>query len=162
MSANLEAKKQIVEEIKARIKDSNTIVFGDFRGINVVEDTKLRKDFTAAGVDYKVYKNRLIVKALNELGITNYDASMFEGTTSMACGKDEVAPAKIFCNAIKDLNKMQVKFGIVNGNVVGKAEVEALAAIPGKETLIAMLLNVLQAPVSGLARALNEISKKEN
>jgi large subunit ribosomal protein L10 len=87
---------------------------------------------------------------------------MFEGTTAVAFSADEVAPAKVFCKHQKDLNKMAVKFGIVNGQIMDKAQVEELAKIPSKEVLIAMLLGTLNAPVSALARALNAIAEKQN
>ena len=162
MGANLELKKELVESIKSELKDANSIVFVDYRGISVAEDTAMRKEFRENNVKYKVFKNRLLVRALNDLNITGYDATMFEGTTAVAYSTDEVAPAKIFCNHQKKINKMAVKFGIVNGQIIDKAQVEDLAKIPCKEVLIAMLLGTLNAPVSALARALNAIAEKQN
>ncbi len=161
MSANLEAKKQLVASIEAELKEAKSIVFVDYRGITVAEDTELRKAFREAGVKYRVLKNRLLMKALDNIGITGYDAKEFEGTTAVAYGMDEVAPAKIFCETADKLNKMGVKFAIVNGEIMSKAQTEALAKIPSKPTLIAMLLNVLQGPMSSMARALSEIAKKK-
>ena len=156
----IEVKKQVVEEIKQNIQNATSMVFVDYRGITVAEDTKLRKECTENNVTYKVYKNRLIVRALNELGYTDFDPTMFEGTTSVAFASDEVTAARIMCNTINDIKKMQVKFGYVNGKLANAAEVEALSKIPTKEVLVAMLLGVLQGPVSSLARALSEIAKK--
>ncbi len=156
----IEVKKQIVEEIKENFKNATSVVFVDYKGINVAEDTKLRKECTENNVLYKVYKNRLIVKALNELGINDFDPTMFEGTTSVAFANDEVTAARIMCNTITDIKKMQVKFGYVNGQLADAKQVEALSKIPTKEVLVAMLLGVLQGPVSSLARALSEIAKK--
>ena len=162
MSANLELKKEVVESIKSEFKDAKSIIFVDYRGITVSEDTAMRKEFRENGVTYKVYKNRLMTRALDELGITGYDAKMFEGTTAVAISNDEVAPARIFCDNQKKINKMAVKFGIVNGQVMNQAQVEELAKIPSKEVLIAMLLGQLNAPISALARALNAIAEKQN
>ena len=78
MSANFEAKKVLVEEIKENLKNSKSAVILDYRGLNAEEDTKLRKNARAKNVIYKVYKNRLMVKALNELGITGYNPQDFE------------------------------------------------------------------------------------
>lgn len=161
MSKQIEAKKQLVQEIIEQFKAAKSIVFVDYRGLNVAQDTELRRSFRKEGVTYKVYKNRLMVRALNEMGVTDYDPTMFEGTTSVAIGSDEVAPAKVFAQAMKQYKKMDFKFGIVNGNIVSKEEIVALSKLPNKETLVAMLLGMLQAPVSGLARALSEIAKKE-
>lgn len=161
MSANLELKKELVEGIKSELKEAKSIIFVDYRGITVSEDTAMRKEFRENNVTYKVFKNRLLVRALNDLGITGYDPKMFEGTTAVAFSSDEVAPARIFCKNQKDLNKMAVKFGIVNGQIMDENQVKELAKIPSKEVLIAMLLGTLNAPVSALARALNAIAEKQ-
>lgn len=162
MSANLELKKELVESIKAELKDAKSIIFVDYRGITVSEDTAMRKEFRENDVKYKVYKNRLMVRALNDLGITGYDPKMFEGTTAVAFSSDEVAPARIFCKTKKNINKMAVKFGVINGQIMDQNQIEELAKIPSKEVLIAMLLGTLNAPVSAFARALNAIAEKQN
>ena len=162
MSANLELKKQLVEDIKSEFGNAKSIIFVDYRGITVSEDTALRKEFRENGVTYKVLKNRLLTRALDALGITGYDAKMFEGTTAVAYSTDEVAPARIFCKHSKDLDKMAVKFGIVDGQIKTKEQVEELAKLPSKDVLIAMLLGMLNAPISAMARALNAIAEKQN
>ena len=162
MSANLELKKQLVEDIKSELGNAKSIIFVDYRGITVSEDTALRKEFRENGVTYKVLKNRLLTRALDALGITGYDAKMFEGTTAIAYSTDEVAPARIFCKHSKDLDKMAVKFGIVDGQIKTKEQVEELAKLPSKDVLIAMLLGMLNAPISAMARALNAIAEKQN
>ena len=162
MSANLELKKELVEEIKSNFSKAKSIIFVDYRGVTVAEDTALRKEFRENNVNYKVLKNRLLVRALDGLGITGYDAKMFEGTTAVAFSDDEVAPARIFCKHQKDLDKMAVKFGIVNGQIMNKAQVEELSKTPSKDILIATLLGTLNAPISALARALNAIAEKQN
>lgn len=136
LSANLELKKELVEDIKSKLSEAKSIIFVDYRGITVSEDTALRKEFRENNVTYKVFKNRLLTRALKDLGITGYDANMFEGTTAVAFSTDEVAPAKIFCKHSKDLNKMAVKFGIVNGQIMNKDQVEELSKIPSKDVLI--------------------------
>ena len=162
MSTNLELKKELVESIKSEFKDAKSIIFVDYRGITVSEDTAMRKEFRENAVSYKVYKNRLLVRALNDMGITDYDPKMLEGTTAVAYSTDEVAPARVFCKNQKDLNKMAVKFGVVNGQIMDKAQVEELAKVPSKEVLIAMLLGTLNAPVAALARGLKAIAEKQN
>ena len=79
MSANLDAKKAIVDEIKDKISKAKTIAFVDYRGLTVAEDTAMRAEFRKNGCEYKVYKNRLVLRALNELGLTGCD-KVFEGT----------------------------------------------------------------------------------
>ncbi len=161
MSANKENKKQIVAELVETFKGAKSMIFVDYRGLTVSEDTAMRKAFRAENVSYKVCKNNLFKLALKELGYTNFDEKQFEGTTAVVFGEDEVNPAKLFCKSKKDLNKMEVKFGIVNGEIMDKAQVEALAKVPTKQVLIAMLLGTLQGPISAFARALNQIAEKE-
>ena len=160
MSSNLEAKRVIVEEIKEKLQASKGVVFVDYKGINVEKDTALRKCCRERNVTYKVYKNRLLVKALEELNITGYDAKCLEGTTAVAFSEDEVTAASVVGKESRDNKTLTLKFGIINGEVVDAAQVDALSRIPSKDVLIAMLMGMLKAPVSALARALNEIAKK--
>ncbi len=160
MSANLDAKKVVVEEIKEKIKSAKTLTFVDYRGLTAVEDTALRAEFRKANAEYKVYKNRLLLRALEELGMTGYNA-ILEGTTAVAFGyEDEVSTAKILVDTIKNTKKMQLKGGILDGKQIDVAMVETLAKIPSKEVLITQLLYVLQSPVRGLAIALDAIANK--
>ena len=157
----LEAKKKVVEEIKNNFKDAKSVLFVNYKGINVEQDTKMRKAFRENNVKYKIYKNRLIKIALDELGVKNYDATCLDGTTAVAFGADEVGAATILYKTKKDVDVLEAKFGVVNGEVVDTATIENLSKTPSKETLIAMLLGMLNAPVAALARALDAISKKE-
>lgn len=162
MSANIEAKQAIVEEIKSKIEKAKTVVFVDYRGITVEADTKMRAEIRKSGSEYKVYKNRLVLRALNELGYTDCEKYL-EGTNAVAFGyDDEIAPAKIVVGAKTEASPMEVKFGIYNKQVVDANAIKALAAIPSREVLVAQLLSMLTAPVRGLAVALNEIAKKSN
>ena len=145
MSANLEAKKELVEEIKNKIQSSISLTFVDYRGLTVEEDTKMRRALREAGVDYKVYKNRLLSKALADLGMTGYD-DILQGTTAVAFGmQDEVSGPRIIVETSEQTKKMQVKGGILNGNRVEADMVNQLAKIPSKEVLISKLLYLLQS-----------------
>jgi len=160
LSANFEAKKVLVDEIKNHIDNSKSIVFVNYHGISVEKDSALRKSLREAGVTYKVYKNRLVKRALDEKGLTGYDEKLLEGTNAVAFSPDETTAAGIINKAIKDDGILEFKFGFVNGTVTDKAGIEKLANIPSKPVLIAMLLGMLNAPMSALARGLNEIAKK--
>ena len=159
--SNQETKKALVEEIKANIQNAKSIVLIDYRGISVAEDTALRKEFRNNNIVYKVYKNRLFKKACEDLGINGFD-SYLEGTTAFAFGMEEetVAP-RIAKKQIKSLNKMEIKAGYCDGEVIDAKKVDVLASIPSKEQLIANLLSMLNAPVSALARTLQAIADKE-
>lgn len=161
--ANLEAKKAVVDEIAGHIKSSKSIIFVDYRGITVDQDTILRKTLRANNGFYKVYKNRMLTRALDQSGIKGYDAKLLEGTTSVVFGADETTVAGLLFKAIKDFKSktpLTAKFGVVNGSVITGKQVEELSKIPSKEVLIAMLLGMLNAPVAALARALDAIAKK--
>ncbi|MBQ8430787.1 MAG: 50S ribosomal protein L10 [Clostridia bacterium] len=161
MTTNQEAKKAIIDEIKANIQNAKSIVLVDYRGISVAEDTTLRKELRENNVVYKVYKNRLFQKACEELGINGFE-SYLEGTTAFAFGmEDETAAPRLIKKQIKALNKLEIKAGYCNSEVVDAKQVEVLANIPSKEQLIANLLGMLNAPVSALARALQAIADKQ-
>ena len=161
MSANLEAKKTAVEEIKNLISNSKSIVLVDYKGISVSQDTALRKELRANNVTYKVIKNTLFKKACEQLGITGFDVAL-NGTTAFAFGVDDetVAP-RMIKKAMKDYSALQIKAGYYNGAAIDEKEVVALASIPSKEQLVAQLLYVLNAPVSSLARAFKAIAENE-
>lgn len=162
MSKNIELKKEIVENLKNDFLNANSIIFVDYKGINVAQDTALRRKFRENNVTYKVIKNRLIVRALENADISGFDPKLLEGTTAVAYAKDEIAPAKIFTETKAELKKLSIKFGVVNGKILNSNEVETLSKIPSKYMLIAMLLGVMQGPASALVRALNEIGKKQS
>ena len=161
MSANFEAKKNAVEDIKNLINSSKCIVLVDYRGINVSQDTALRKEMRNNNVVYKVIKNTLFKKACEQLGIDGFDDAL-NGTTAFAFGLDDetVAP-RMIKNAIKDYTSLSIKAGFYNGKAIDENAVITLASIPSKEQLVAQLLYVLNAPVASLARAFKAIAEKE-
>lgn len=160
MSANLEAKKIAVDEIKGLIEKSKSIVLVDYRGITVSQDTALRKELRNNGVVYKVIKNTLFKRACEELGITGFDEAL-NGTTAFAFGnEDETSAPRLIKKSMKDYNTLSIKAGYYNGKAIDEKEVMTLASIPGKEQLVAQLLYVLNAPVASLARAFKAIAEK--
>lgn len=160
MSANLEAKKSAVEEIKNLISNSKSIVLVDYKGITVEQDTTFRKNLRENNVTYKVIKNTLFKKACEQLGVTGLDEAL-NGTTAFAFGvEDETLAPRLVKNAMKEYSTLSIKAGYYNGNAIDEKEVIALASIPSKEQLVAQLLYVLNAPVSGLARAFKAIAEK--
>ena len=162
MNANLQNKANIVSEIKDKLSKAKTVVFVDYKGINVSDDTKLRSNFRSNNDEYKVYKNRLMLRALNELGYTGFE-SYLEGTTAFAFGyADEVSAAKVVTETAKTNKNLNIKCGIFNGKFIDSNEVQKLGSLPNKETLIAQLLCVLNGPARNLACTLKAISEKEN
>ena len=172
MSASKEARIELSGVIKEKIQDAKSVVFVKFSGLTVAEDTELRREFRKNNVEYKVYKNTLIRKAFESLGITDFNDDL-NGPTAVAFGSDETGAAKVIVDAAKKYqDKVVVKSAFVEGARVDVAGVQALAAMPSKEQLIAKMLGSLQAPISnfvgvlsaiprGLVIALNAISEQK-
>lgn len=160
MSANLEAKKNQVEDIKKLINSAKSIVLLDYRGITVAQDTAFRKSLRENNVVYKVIKNTLFKKACEQLGISGLDESL-NGTTAFAFGmNDETVAPRMVKNAMKDYQNLSIKAGVYNAKAITEKEVITLATIPSKDQLVAQLLYVLNAPVASLARAFKAIAEK--
>ena len=128
----LESKKAIVDELTGKIQGASAVVFVDYKGINVAQDTDLRKQFRDASVDYSVVKNTLTRFAANKAGYSQFD-ELLNGTTAMACTTgDPIAPARIVCEfAKKNKNVLKIKGGFVEGSVLGTvlAPISSLAFV---------------------------------
>lgn len=164
MSANLEAKKQVVEEIKAKIQASKAVVLANYDKLTVSEVTALRNKFKSANCEYKVYKNTLVRKAFNEIGVNDFDGDL-NGTTATIFCQEETAGLKILSDAVKAdkalEEKLVVKSAFVDNAYVDKAGAAALAAIPAKEVLLARMVGSLQSSISKLVYVLDAIAKKQ-
>ncbi len=153
----LESKKAVVEALSGKIKEATSVVFVDYKGITVAQDTALRKQFREAGVEYTVVKNTLTRFATNELG---YDfAEILNGTTSMASTTgDPIAPARIVSEfAKKNKLPLAIKGGIVGGSVLSAEELTGFSELPSKNALVAQVLGTFLAPISSLAFVLDQI-----
>ena len=154
----LESKKAVVEALEGKIKEATSVVFVDYKGITVAQDTELRKQFREAGVEYTVVKNTLTNFATKNLG---YDFSnVLNGTTSMASTTgDPIAPARIVCEFAKK-NKglgLSIKGGIVEGSVLSATELNGFGELPSKNALVASVLGTFLAPISSLAFVLDQV-----
>ena len=157
MSANFKAKKAVVQEITEKIKASKSVVFVDYNKLTVKEVSELRNKCKQADCEYKVYKNTLVRKALNDLGFKDFDADL-NGPTAVAFGADETAAAKVMVAAAKDYDqKITLKSAFVDNSYVDKAGVKALASMPSREELVAKMLGSMQAPMSNFAGVLNNL-----
>jgi large subunit ribosomal protein L10 len=152
----LEEKKAALAALAEQIKNASAGVLVDYKGINVADDTKLRRELRAAGVEYAVVKNTLLRFAIEEVGFDAL-APVLKGPTALATSAaDPVAPAKILNEyARKSNGKFQIKAGFVEGRVVTPVEVGTLADLPPREVLLARMLGGLNAPISGLVNVLN-------
>ena len=157
----LESKKAVVEALSAKIKEATSVVFVDYKGINVAQDTELRKQFREAGVEYSVVKNTLTNFAAKDAG---YDfAEVLNGTTAMASTTgDPIAPARIVCEfAKKNKNTLSIKGGVVEGSVLTADQLNGFGELPSKSALVASVLGTFLAPISSLAFVLDQIREQK-
>ena len=164
MSVEAKAAKQvIVDEIKERFDAAVSVVAVDYLGITVEQADKLRADLRKEGVQFTVYKNTLIKRAIAG---TPYEAlgegETLKGSTALAfSNEDATASTRVLAKAIKDFKKMEFKGGVVEGNVYNKSEIEEFATIPSREALIARFMGSIQSPMTKLALTLKAIAEAE-
>lgn len=158
--AKVELKAPIVEEISAGIKDAQSVVLVDYRGLTVEQDTQLRKNLREAGVTYKVYKNTFMTRAFKDTefeGLTQY----LEGPSAVAISsEDATAPARVLAEFAKTANQLEIKAGVVEGVVYDAKGIASIASIPSREVLISKLLGSLQSPITNFARVMNQLAEK--
>lgn len=157
----LESKKAVVAALTGKMKEATSVVFVDYKGINVAQDTELRKQFREAGVEYSVVKNTLTNFAAKDAG---YDfAEVLNGTTAMASTTgDPIAPARIVCEfAKKNKNTLSIKGGIVEGSVLTAEQLNGFGELPSKNALVASVLGTFLAPISSLAFVLDQIREQK-
>lgn len=152
----IQRKQQEVADLVEKIRGSVSGVLVDYKGINVADDTKLRKELREAGVEYAVIKNSILRRAVDEVGYEGLK-DVLVGSTAVALSEtDAVVAAKILSKQAKaSKGKFTVKAGFVEGNVIDEVGVTSLAELPSREELVAMTLRGLNAPIAGLANVLN-------
>ncbi len=156
----LEQKQQQVAAISEKVAAAVTGVVVDYKGINVADDTALRKELREAGVDYFVVKNTLLGRAIEGTDLEEMK-SVLEGTTAIALSnEDYTAAARILCKFAESHENFKIKSGFLDGKVVDVATIESLAKLPTKEVLLATVCNAFQAPIAAFARAVQAIVDK--
>ncbi|MCI9477193.1 50S ribosomal protein L10 [Anaerovoracaceae bacterium 41-7] len=161
---SVEAKQQkqvIIDEIKAKLENAQAAVVVDYMGINVAEADAMRKKLREANVDYTVYKNTLIKRAIEG---TDYAplAEVLDGPSALAIStEDATAPARTLNELIKEYKKMEFKAGVVEGTYYDKAGIEQVADIPSRDVLIAKFMGSIQSPVSKFVRTLAAIAEEK-
>lgn len=158
--AKVELKKPIVDEISEAIKDAQSVVLVDHRGLTVAEDTQLRKQLREAGIVYKVYKNTMMTFAFKGTDCEQLQEYL-NGPSAIAISKtDATAPARELCKFAKTAPKLEVKGGIVEGAAYDAKGIADIAKIPSREELLSKLLGSLQSPVTNFARVMNQLAEK--
>lgn len=161
MSQAIEIKKGQVQEIAEKFKSAASVVVVDYRGLTVAQVTELRKQLREAGVEYKVFKNSLTRRAAEQEGFEGINEFLTGPNAIAFSNEDVVAPAKIINDFAKANDKLEIKAGIIEGNVASAEDVKALAELPSREGLLSMLLSVLQAPVRNFALATKAVAEQK-
>ncbi|MDE6110945.1 MAG: 50S ribosomal protein L10 [Eubacterium sp.] len=156
----LEKKQAQVAALAERIKGSIAGVVVDYKGINVEDDTKLRRELREAGVEYTVVKNTLLKRAAEDAGLEGLDP-ILEGTTAIATSADDyVASARILQKYADGHDNFSLKSGYLDGEVIDLAKLQALAKLPSREVLLATVCSVFNAPIAAFARGVQAIVDK--
>ncbi|MDO4395232.1 MAG: 50S ribosomal protein L10 [Clostridia bacterium] len=161
---SVEAKQQkqvIIDEIKAKLENAQSAVVIDYMGITVEQADAMRKKLREANVDYTVYKNTLMKRAIEGTEFAPL-ADVLEGPSAIAISsEDATAPARTLNEIIKDFKKMEFKAGIVEGEFYDKAGIEQIADIPSRDVLIAKFMGSIQSPVSKFVRTLQAVADEK-
>ncbi len=159
-TAVLEKKKQMVADLSERIKNSCAGVVVDYKGINVEDDTKLRRELREAGVEYTVVKNSILGRAAENAGLEGIEP-VLEGTTAIATSADDyVASARILQKFADTHDNFSLKSGYLDGEIISMEKLVALAKLPSREVLLATVCSVFNAPIAAFARAVQAIVDK--
>jgi len=151
-------KIEAVNELKERIQGNPLAVITKYVGINAGQVTELRRRLREQGVELKVYKNTLAARALDELGLSAA-AKFMEGPTAWAFSKDIVAPSKVFREFAKEAPMIAVSGGILEGRVIGKAQMEALADMPPRDVLLSQVVGTVAAPLRNFMGAVSALPR---
>ena len=158
----LEEKKQVVEALAAKMQTAAAGVLVKYEGITVAEDTELRAALRKAGIEYSVMKNTLTGRACDMVGYGDMKQYL-SGMTAIAISQDDpIAPAKIMKEYADKIKCFEIKAGFVDGGVIDAAGVEALAATPSKEVLVAKMMGSLMSSLYSFAYVLQAKIDKEN
>ena len=156
----LEQKAAVVSEIKDRFENAKSVVLFDYRGLSVSEVTDLRKKLRESGADYKVYKNTLTKRALDELNIDMKE--YLEGPSAVSFGTDELSIVKVLSDFAKEHSALLLKAGIVEGKVATSDDLKRYAAIPSRDTLLTQLAAGLMGTVRDLSICLDLLAKEKD
>ena len=153
-------KEARVEELKKQFTSKSTVLVGDFTGMDVATATEMRRELREASVEYRVVKNSLAKLAMEEAGFGVLKEHMSGPNGFVMTDGDAAVAAKIMVEFEKTRKTPQIRMGIIDAVMVTAADIRRIAELPSREVLLAQIAAGFQAPVAGLARLLNELSRK--
>lgn len=158
--ATIANKVKQVEELTNKIQNSTSTIIVDYLGLTVAEITELRNKLRDEGCEMKVTKNNFIKRAMKNAGYQDLE-EYCEGPNAVAfSGEDSVAAARILHEFAKTHKELNLKAGVIDGNISPKEELEVLATLPNKEGMLSMLLSVLQAPIRNIALVVKAVGEE--
>ena len=155
----IEEKQQIAEDLRERLSKSAIIVLTDYKGLDVAAMNDLRRKLRAEDIEYQVVKNTLLIRASEDNDIALIK-DYFKGPSAIALSYDDpIAPAKVLSQFAKENNKLEIKAGVMNGQVLDANAIKALAKLPSREVLLGQLLSALNAVPTSFVRTIAEIPR---
>lgn len=151
-------KIEAVDEFRTRLQGCSVAVATQYQGVRVEQVTELRRRLREANIQFKVYKNTLAKRVLDEMNLGDA-AEFMVGPTAWAFSKDPVAPSKIIKEFAKDVKTVSFSGGVLEGRVISQAQMEALASLPPREVLLAQVVGTIAAPLRNAVGVLNALPR---
>ena len=157
---NIEQKKNIVAAMHAKFTKAQIVILTDYKGLNVTTMNALRRKLREGGVEYRVVKNSLLIRASENTDVAVIK-DYFKGPSGVAyCEDDPVAPAKILMAFAKENKALEIKTGVMNGKVLDHADIKALSALPSRDILLGQVLSAMNGVPSALVRVLSGVTSQ--
>jgi large subunit ribosomal protein L10 len=157
---DLNEKKSIVQDLREKFLKSKVVILTDYKGLNVTTINELRSKLREAGIEYKVVKNTLLVRA-SELTDVAVIRDHFKGPSAVALSyEDPVAPARVLTEFAKTHPHLQIKSGVLKGKILDFNAIRSLSELPSREVLLGRVLSVMNAVPTSFVRALNDVPKR--
>lgn len=156
----LDKKKEIVQELHEKFSKSKVVIITDYKGLDVEAINELRRKLRESDIEYKVVKNTLLVRASKDTGVEEIQDS-FKGPSAVALSYDDpVAPAKVLTEFAKENEKLEIKIGVMDGNVLDLDSIKALSSLPSREVLLAQVLSAMNGVPTSFVRVLNAMPQQ--
>ncbi|HHV42040.1 MAG TPA: 50S ribosomal protein L10 [Clostridiaceae bacterium] len=156
----LEQKKKIVSELCGQLKDAKSMVFADYMGLNVAQDTEMRAAFREAGLQYRVVKNTITSRVFDEMGLEDLKSILVGPTAVAYSAEDPILAPRLVAKYRDEFKKLTIKGGVMDGEIISLEMIDELAKVPTLPVLYGRLVSTLMFPISSLAITLNLLAQK--
>ncbi len=153
----LNLKKEQVSALAAEMKEAKLVLFTEYRGITVVDDTELRKNVRNSNAKYRIIKNNITRRAMAECGFNGLEEQLLGPTAVILSNEDYLEPSKVIYDFTKNNEFYKIKGGVIEGKVMTAEEIITLAKLPSRETLLSMLAGALLGNISKVAVAIDQV-----